>query len=727
MQRSWPLLALAGALLLFGCGGDNDSADSTDFDAVPANSIGATTGRGFLANLDLTANPKVLPFPNNLMFGIDDGTLHLTNSTDVSDPQVALGALDGFSTVAPISTTFGKLTDPLGFMIDPATLTADSVRVFEVTLSGIGGAVTSITRELSVDFLEIEDPEDPPELLATLSSVDSTNRTLVLLPLRPLQSRTSYLVALTSGIKSADGRSAMASDNYLAAKTSPNSFVGSPAAALEPVRQLVQAQEAALARFGMDPAPVVLSWSFTTQSVGVVLAAARAQADGTPTVDLPLGNTQNLNAALRGWADVYAGTLTVPYYLDAAAPLSGFWKGSTEHPLGTNLTWMNPTPVKTGDQTIPLLLSVPNGNTPHSKPATGWPVVIFQHGITKDRTVMLAMADSLAMAGFAVVAIDLPLHGLPPGHPLRFGLGQERTFDVDEDGVPGADSSGTWMINPASLLTTRDNGRQAVADLFALTEALDEIDYDGEGFDLDSDEIYFVGHSLGAMVGTVFLALEDGVRSAVLGMPGGGVAKLLDGSAAFSQRIKAGLAAKGVVRGTPDFESFMGAFQTVVDSADPINYASAAVEGRGVLLFEVVGSATSASDLVVPNNVFPTNPQWALLPVNDVPPANFPVTVPSFTAGTDPLWREMGLALIGETQTEDEAQLGLIRFTAGGHGSLLLPTDAYLPTGAPDGSIEGQTLAYATFQVMQGAAATFLVTDGTSVVISDTSVVEAQP
>lgn len=717
MHRSWPLLVLAGALLLGGCG---DGID-TDTERAPALSAGASTGRGFVANFDLTAG-KIPTATDLLLSGTADLTLNIPvpDPTDFSNPRVAINALDGFSTIAPVTTTFSSA-------IDPSTLTPATVRVFEVSLNTLGGTkpvggpVRAVTRELTFGV----------EFVAVLSSVDVTNSTLVILPLAPLKPRTSYLVALTNGIKSADGRSALAADNYYAAKTTPNSLVGTPAAALEPVRQLVQAQEAALAAYGMNPAPVVLSWVFTTQSVKDVLVAARAQADGTPTVDVPLGPTDGLNPALRGWANVYAGALTVPYYLDATNPLSGFWKGNPAHPLGTNLTFANPTPLKTSDQTIPLLLSVPNGNTPHTKPVpTGWPVVIFQHGITKDRTVMLAMADSLAMAGFAVVAIDLPLHGvLPPDHPDGSALysGFERTFDLDLNGDNQVDLSGSYFINPASLLTTRDNGRQAVADLFSLAEALDEIDYDGDGtFDLDTDEIYFVGHSLGAMVGTVFLALEDRVKSAVLGMPGGGIAKLLDGSAAFSQRIAAGLAAKGVIRGTPEFESFMGAFQTVVDSADPLNYTSGAVEGRGVLLYEVVGSATSASDLVVPINVLPTNPQWALLDN-----ADGSTTVPSFTAGTDPLWKKMGLQQIGETTPNSGLSLtplhAVVRFTAGGHGSLLLPTDAWLPTGAADESAEGQALAYSTFLVMQEAAGSFLATDGKSVVISDTSVVEAQP
>ena len=663
------LTVLSGLLVLGGCGDSDDNiAEELDIDRS-----------GFTAYFDLTAG--VLPFPVNLLFsGSEDGTLNIpvADPADFSDPKVAMNALDGFSTIAPISTTFSGA-------IDPATLTPETVRVFEVTLSGIGGAVTGITRELSFGT----------EFVATLSSVDPSGATLVILPLAPLQPGSSYLVMLDAGIKSADGLDAQTSAHYLIAKT-PNSLIGTDAEALEPVRQLVNAQEAALAAAGVDTESVILSWTFSTQSVGTVLETARTAATGTSAINpTSIGTTADLlpPGASPGAADIYAGTLEVPYYLTNAEnspldPLQTFWQGAG----GSYLTAYNPTPIATGTETIPLLISVPRtGSAP-------WPTVIFQHGITSDRSALLAAADTLAAAGFAAVAIDLPLHGLAPSSPL-YAEGLERTFDLDlvdnttgaqgPDGV--ADSSGAHFINLSSLLTTRDNVRQAVADLFALKAALETMDYDGDtNPDFDTDNIYFVGHSLGAMVGTPFLALEPDVKSAVLGMPGGGIAKLLDGSATFGPRIAAGLAAQGVDKGTPDYESFMGAAQTVIDAADPLNYASSVGNpadevSRGLLLYEVLG------DQVVPNNVTTDAPEG---------------TVPAPLSGTDPLAFFMGLQTVSAT-TEGSDLQAQMRFTAGEHSSLLLPSASPAAT-----------------TVMQGAMATFLTTDGGMIAISDPSVLE---
>ena len=52
------------------------------------------------------------------------------------------------------------------------------------------------------------------------------------------------------------------------------------------------------------------------------------------------------------------------------------------------------------------------------RPPTGWPVAIFQHGLTRNRVDAVAIADAFASAGFVVVSIDLPLHGITPTNPL---------------------------------------------------------------------------------------------------------------------------------------------------------------------------------------------------------------------------------------------------------------------------------------------------------------------
>src|SRR5690625_5411038 len=86
----------------------------------------------------------------------------------------------------------------------------------------------------------------------------------------------------------------------------------------------------------------------------------------------------------------------------------------------------------------PVLMTVPNELSGQSQPSSGWPVVIFQHGITGDRSQMLALADTMAAQGFAVVALDMPLPGFTdPSSPLYVGntpfgeIATKRTFVLD--------------------------------------------------------------------------------------------------------------------------------------------------------------------------------------------------------------------------------------------------------------------------------------------------------
>ncbi len=646
----------------------------------------------------------IIPYPNNLLFsGSSDGTLNIPLDPSASDAAVktALNALDGFSTIAPITVDFST-------SIDAETLVGgDSVRVFEVTLSGIGGAVTGIVAELNANS----------DYAIGLSSLDSSQSTLVITPLKALKPATSYLVVLTNAIKDKNGTAATAEIPYIIAKnTSPlvngdgisqlGALDNDQAAAFEPIRQLVNAAEAAVTAFdsSLERSDIVLSWTFTTQSVGQVLTAVRNKVQSDPA---PASTLTSVNSPLSN-ADLYAGTLSVPYYLaapsddDPTAPLTSHWQGQG----GSELTALNTSPVAKSTQTIPLLVSIPKtGSAP-------WPVVIYQHGITTNRATLLAVADTLAQAGFAAVAIDMPLHGLTgnetDGTEAFYMAGLERTFDLDlvdnTTGAPGSDgitdASGTHFINLASLLTSRDNLRQAVADLFALTRALDTMDYDNDGTaDFDTSKIRFLGHSLGAMVGGVFLALETNVGAATLAMPGGGIVKLLDGSSRFGPRIAAGLAASGVNKGTPDYEAFLASAQTVLDSADPLNYAADTANNRGIHLIEIIGGAGSPTDQVIPNNVL-----------------NIAGTVPSPTAGTDPLATAMGLTKVSSSTTGNPLK-AWVRLTAGHHGSLLTPD-------AADGSSADDSAA--AISEIQQQLASFLASNGSALTITNPDIIEQQ-
>src|SRR5690554_7965989 len=173
-------------------------------------------------------------------------------------------------------------------------------------------------------------------------------------------------------------------------------------------------------------------------------------------------------------------------------------------------------------------------------------------------------------------------------------------------------ASGDLYINLNNFARTRDAMRQTVLDLMNLNATIGDMDVDADGnSDFDASKVYFVGHSLGAIIGTTFVAVNNDpdvqafngnlpkIQGAILGNGGGGVVKLLENSPSIGgAKILPGLqAAAGLEQGSADIEKFFGVMQAMVDSADPINFASAAHMQELPIL-----SYTAVNDSVVPNS-----------------------------------------------------------------------------------------------------------------------------
>ncbi|GAB2682947.1 VolA/Pla-1 family phospholipase [Aliiglaciecola aliphaticivorans] len=380
---------------------------------------------------------------------------------------------------------------------------------------------------------------------------------------------------------------------------------------------------------------------------------------------------------------------------------------------------------------IAVLATIPDsGVTAISKPESGWPVVILQHGITSKKEDFLAITGALSLAGYATVAIDHPLHG-------------SRGFTIDGEIVntsTGFGGSTTDYLNLASLLTTRDNNRQSIVDVMGLRLGLNAVvDLTGGSVDLDGSQVSYVGQSLGSITGISSVASSNRsfgessplaafdsmyqFETAVFSVPGGGIGGFLIESPSFSNLIKGSLLASssaefqaflvdyatenqvpaeeaiipafiayeaqlddtGLAEINATFASFVFAAQTIIDASDPNNFASLLASNTSFMFQEVIGGginddgSTALPDQVIPNT-----------------------TVNSSTfAGTEPLASFAGLSGVSST-TEGN---GLVRFIAGGHSSLLSPT--------PSAAVTTE---------MQKQAAAFFATGGT-IVISDPSVV----
>jgi hypothetical protein len=431
--------------------------------------------------------------------------------------------------------------------------------------------------------------------------------------------------------------------------------------------------------------------------------------------------------ANRNNGNAYVGGINLPYFqqlpdpeVDGRNVLTSTWVAEAGgnvlgNPTSTVLSRWNPIPVKRADVTVPLIVVTPNENSATwqareafglpNPPPEGWPVVIHQHGVTQNRTEIFLVAEPFLDNGFAVVTIDLPLHGIGATDPavdptalFRVPGTTERHFDLDlrNNANPGAltpdgiidtgDAAFANMVNPAppGPLAARDNFRESVVSVLALRRSLAGMDLDGdpETTDLDASRVAFSGHSIGAILGALLLAVSDEFSAAVLPNGGAGWAGMLEESArfgAFYQALRAGLQQAGIVPDGSVFNNYVRDFQHILNEADPIGYGREAARGPVPILFMMVNG-----DTTVPNSANLRFANVLGLPQIATPGANF-------------------------------TSRGYTRLTEGGHSSYLAPVPSV------DAWIEMATQASV---FVGGFAPQNIPGDGQVILISNPNVVE---
>jgi hypothetical protein len=705
-------LIFAATLMATGCSSSVENApDVTATDptagSLPGPSTAAPAAPAANAALYQPAQ-GIFPFPFDLYFsGTTDGTINIQPANGLIPNQAGLNALDGWSTTAPIRIRFGGA-------LNAASFSAANIRVYQVTISNTNKAVSGFTRPLAygTEFTAAlaTDAGVGPTILEIKPLVPLQPSAGPATPTSPVPDGTGYLVLLTNGIQTAAGPAAADVDyatikSRLGATINPANCSSLPNAPMQgacgfTASHLLVAANPALGPLALNPANVIVSFHFTTvatrdtlRALGLTMfnPAAPVPAIAVSPTAIPLNN---INPALPATASARLGTLTVPYYSyipTAQAPggistdsnvLRRNWTAAAAPPAPLtdpanerNLTRFNPIPALVANKAIPLVVTMPNTAPANVKPTAGWPVIIFQHGITRNRTDSFALATAFALRGWVIAAVDLPLHGITDTTQVPlYQAANEQTFNLDlvvntsgatgPDGV--IDSTGTHFINLTNPLSSRDNLRQGVVNLLALTRALPNLDLDGDGVgDIDPARIAFVGQSLGSIVGLSFGAalptpasFPAGVPTVnplrvptmVLSVPGGGVAELLRDSPTFGPRINAGLGAQGLVPGTSLYAQYFRDVQNIVDAGDPLNFVTQTAQGRSIYFQQMVGNAT-AVPAVLPDQVIPNSATQRLITAITASGQAFPRVVP-------------GQAVPGD---------GYVNFIAGDHGSLLNP------------------------------------------------------
>ncbi len=246
------------------------------------------------------------------------------------------------------------------------------------------------------------------------------------------------------------------------------------------------------------------------------------------------------------------------YYPTGANPVPGTGVLQGVRPDGNTLTGFLHV-----DRSVPFWFIAPA-----APPAGGsYPVVIYQHGITSQKESILTAAHAICSAGYAILAIDAPLHG-----ELANGR-----------------ASAEWGANFMSLLdilNTRTNFQQGAFNLWRLEKVAKtsgagslQAAVAGVGKPIAaSGASKFLGMSLGTLIGSYFMAGNSnqyGLPGAsnitgYFASPGAKAAYIIrDSQAGFAYQANATLRASGAAPGTNNYDQFLLLVQTLVDNVDP--------------------------------------------------------------------------------------------------------------------------------------------------------------
>ncbi|MZG56868.1 VolA/Pla-1 family phospholipase [Photobacterium lucens] len=557
-------IIVAASLGLTGCGGDSKTTGAPTIDPDTANSLNAAT----TVNFDIVSNPTspTIVMPTYLAMDQEDGTLSVESSADdpndISNPVVAMGATDGWSTSQPILVNFK------GNPLNPDSATGS----FYLIKSG--DPTDSLDTTAPIKLVEGQD-----------YVVQAAGDTLTALLLKPLDPASNYMFAVTNALKDDQNNPVGTSGSYATLKSTATP----PSDALLPAQAITQATEAAFAQVGVDKNSIIFSSWFTTASVGDVLFAAKSTTAlaleinskpsdiwkgtaidsniDTAILDATLFNleppTTPSTPTLLGKGEIFTGTIHLPYFLstepdkflttpwqsglpsiariqyvltngtdaeklavqtkiaelnidptdfaniatDPAAQqrvLAALLGSEIILPDGKQLdearliTRYSPVPKLRSIASMEYTLVLPSDST--NCPSNS--VTIYQHGVTssKDTLTATGLADSIIGDDCrAIFAINLPLHG-----------------DRGVGGVTAADNPSVFL-NLAALTVARDNLRQSTIDVINLKAAItrlfvqigtlaqtapEQLASLGALARLDpTAEVNFAGHSLGAMTG----------------------------------------------------------------------------------------------------------------------------------------------------------------------------------------------------------------------------------
>jgi dienelactone hydrolase len=641
-----------------------------------------------------------LPFPSDFLLdpnrpvpGTNDTRFFVRNIPSLGPAAPGLATLDGFSTTS-------LLLVPLSGPVLADTITRESVRIYELTASGpqrlvdVGGGA-------SPAYLT-----QPPNLVVTQQGVRVSTaiglQPAVPVPvpgvgtfnLPPLKQKARYLVVVTDGVRDVQNapltRSTLGKilfelngDLYVNGQSTVGGISAGDARGLQALRGAV-----GLVAPGnvLDGRNVVMAYTLSTQTVSDVSAgfsalpysaeAAAGQAIFTVSnvAELdPTGAPYNLPAdRFTSVARLLSASVATLDVLDA-----------TTGALNPAVATWGPAELAANRKEVPALIAVPKpenvatpcGTTPPASLLRCAPLVVFHHGINGGRLQMLALADALAARGLVVAAIDAPFHGDRAYCDSDDDCdGGTCTLDAANQKAPGACTGGKLRYDAARLTTAASGNYFVSANFFRIRDAIrqDVLDQSAlvlaaarppsgvpqqadnplqaalqaSGIAVNPLQVYFAGHSLGAMMGTSIVATNPRFSRAALSSSGGTLVDVYTNSPSYRATVGALLAALipgftfDKVTAGPAFDPAIAAryaqtlivLKWILDPAEPLNYA-AEVDSNALANAALVGALgpLAPADTVTHGQLV-ENDQTVLNPFSGLLYANASITPALFTS-----------------------------------------------------------------------------------------------
>lgn len=354
-----------------------------------------------------------------------------------------------------------------------------------------------------------------------------------------LAPHTRYTLAVTKAVRDPAGDPVEPDAAFLRCLAFADGYCGRLSLAVAPLMTRVLPRARAAAE------QVVAASTFTTLSATTWLEKARAAIHNSaigftrldPRAVFDVNDILTLTLRLQErenpvqWTD-----FSVPFPQVLLAGVDRIAFGSFRSPNFLNADGTLPTtptgaPVTLPAATTEVLFHVLLPGSP--RPATGYPVILFGHGLDDSRFgAPTLVASTFARSGFATVAMNAVGHGSGPRSVLRLTLNNGVSYEipaggrsVDRNGDGLIESKEGCLIAGPIPVGLRDCLRQTALDLMQLIRAIRAgLDVDGDGVvDLDPNRIYYAGQSLGAIYGTVLLGVEPDIRAAALNAGGGAV------------------------------------------------------------------------------------------------------------------------------------------------------------------------------------------------------------